>query len=128
MPTRAGGRRPRGTTLGLQRGRAGRYELCTSIATSPTDAEKDPARHDRWMDDTIARLLRYDTWAVVGLTPNPVRAAYGVARFLLARGKTVIPVNPTGEAVHGQPAVTHLSEIDVPVDVVDIFRRADQAG
>jgi len=77
------------------------------------------------MDDTIARLLRYDTWAVVGLTPNPVRAAYGVARFLLARGKTVIPVNPTGEAVHGQPAVTHLSEIDVPVDVVDIFRRPE---
>lgn len=82
-----------------------------------------------WDDpETIARVLRHRTWAVVGLTDNPQRPAYGVARFLLDHGRTVIPVNPRGEPVHGQPAVRDLAEIGRPVDVVDIFRRASDAG
>lgn len=82
-----------------------------------------------WHDpETIARVLRHRTWAVVGLTDNPQRPAYGVARFLLDHGKTVIPVNPRGEAVHGQAAARSLADIGRPVDVVDIFRRASDAG
>jgi len=49
-------------------------------------------------------------------------------RFLLDRGVRVIPVNPEGTAVHDQPGVRALSDIDQPVDVVDIFRRSAQAG
>ena len=37
----------------------------------------------------IERVLRHQVWAVVGLTANPARPAYGVARFLQARGKTI---------------------------------------
>ncbi len=44
------------------------------------------------------------------------------------RGLTVIPVNPKGESVHGQPGVRRLAEIGAPVDVVDIFRRPSEAG
>ncbi len=44
------------------------------------------------------------------------------------RGLTVIPVNPKGEPVHGQPGVRRLAEIGAPVDVVDIFRRPSEAG
>lgn len=78
--------------------------------------------------ETIERVLRHQVWAVVGLTANPARPAYGVARFLQARGKTVVPVNPAGEAVHGQPGYRSLADVPVPVDVVDVFRRSEQAG
>ncbi|HZB48356.1 MAG TPA: CoA-binding protein [Mycobacteriales bacterium] len=78
--------------------------------------------------ETIERVLRAQVWAVVGLTANPARPAYGVARFLQARGKTIVPVNPDGEAVHGEPGFRSLADIPFPVDVVDVFRRSDQAG
>jgi predicted CoA-binding protein len=77
---------------------------------------------------TIERLLGYRTWAVVGLTDNPARTAYRIARFLLDRGKRVIPVNPRGEPVHGQPGFRSLADIGEPIDVVDIFRRSSKAG
>lgn len=77
---------------------------------------------------TIERVLRYDTWAVVGLTDNPARTAYRIGKFLADRGKRIIPVNPCGEAVHGFAGVRTLAEIDGPVDVVDIFRRSEEAG
>lgn len=77
---------------------------------------------------TIERLLRLPTWAVVGLTSNQRRPAFGVAAFLQSRGKSIIPVNPTGEPVHGVQGYRSLAEIPVPVDVVDIFRRSEFAG
>ena len=82
----------------------------------------------RGSDADIARLLRTKIWAVVGLTPNPRRPSYGVGRVLFDRGITVIPVNSHGAAVHGRPGVRSLSEINFPVDVVDIFRRPAEAG
>lgn len=78
--------------------------------------------------ETIERVLRHETWAVVGLTSNERRPAYGVARFLKARGKRIVPVNPTGESVHGEQGYTSIAEIPFPVDVVDVFRRSELAG
>jgi uncharacterized protein len=78
--------------------------------------------------ETIERVLRYPVWAVVGLTETRSRPAYGVARFLCDRGKQVVPVNPTGAAVHGQPGYKSVADIPFPVDVVDIFRRSEAAG
>jgi predicted CoA-binding protein len=82
----------------------------------------------RGSSETIERVLRHQVWAVVGLTGNQARPAYGVARFLKAHGRTVVPVNPRGEAVHGEPGYRTLADIPFPVDVVDVFRRADRAG
>jgi len=48
--------------------------------------------------------------------------------MLKARGKRIVPVNPRGEAVHGEPGYRALADIPFPVDVVDIFRRSDRAG
>jgi predicted CoA-binding protein len=79
-------------------------------------------------DETVLRLLAYDTWAVVGLTSNQGRAAYSVASWLQRQGKTVIPVNPNGETVLGAQGFRSLAEVPVPVDVVDVFRRSEQAG
>jgi len=78
--------------------------------------------------DTIERVLRRETWAVVGLTSNPRRPAYGVARFLQQQGKKVVPVNPKGESVHGEQGYRSLAEVPFPVDVVDVFRRSELAG
>ena len=77
---------------------------------------------------TIERVLRHQVWAVVGLTGSQSRPAYGVARFLKAHGRTIVPVNPRGEPVHGEPGYRTLADIPFPVDVVDVFRRSDKAG
>jgi predicted CoA-binding protein len=81
--------------------------------------------------DTIRRIAEQSrTWAVVGLSPDPWRASHGVAEFLLARGYRVIPVNPQAgcEEILGQRCYPDLASIPEPVDVVDIFRRVEEAG
>ncbi|GCE01521.1 CoA-binding protein [Embleya hyalina] len=77
---------------------------------------------------TIRRTLDTHTWAVVGLSTNSHRAAYGVAAFLRQWGKRVVPVHPKAETVHGEPGYATLAEIPFPVDVVDVFVNSDQAG
>jgi predicted CoA-binding protein len=66
---------------------------------------------------------------VVGWSPKPDRPSHGVAAFLKRRGYRVIPVNPgqAGQAALGEPVVATLAEAG-PVDMVDIFRRSEEAG
>lgn len=78
--------------------------------------------------ETIRRVLSYDVWAVVGLTSNQRRNAFHVAGLLKSVGKRIIPINPGGETVHGERGYRSLAEVPEPVDVVDVFRRSDQAG
>jgi predicted CoA-binding protein len=85
----------------------------------------DMARGDA---QTIERVLRLPVWAVVGLSGDPARPAYGVARFLQTRGKRIVPINPGGAEVLGEPGYRRLADVPFAVDVVDIFRRADEAG
>lgn len=69
-----------------------------------------------------------DTWAVVGLSSNQRRAAYGVAEVLQRYGKRVVPVHPKAETVHGEPGYASLADIPFDVDVVDVFVNSDLAG
>jgi predicted CoA-binding protein len=80
------------------------------------------------LDKEIDELLGLKTWAVVGLSNNSERAAYKVAKVLIEKGHTVFPVHPKAETVHGQKGYTKLSEIKVPIDVVDIFVNSELAG
>jgi uncharacterized protein len=84
------------------------------------------------MDETARRILTENrTFAVVGCSPDPSRDSNRVARRLREWGYRVIPVNPTcGDEVIGERCYRTLADIpaDEPVDVVDIFRRADKAG
>ncbi|RAS66120.1 hypothetical protein C8D87_104671 [Lentzea atacamensis] len=73
-------------------------------------------------------LENCQVWAIVGLADNPSRAAHGVARFLQQRGKKIVPVHPSAETVHGEQGYPTLSDIPFPVDVVDVFRRSQDAG
>ncbi|WP_170409438.1 CoA-binding protein [Ruegeria atlantica] len=72
-------------------------------------------------------LRRTKVVAVVGVSMNPVRPSYYVARYLSLKGYTVIPVNPghAGKVLFGQTVQASLSEITQPVDMVDIFRRSE---
>jgi predicted CoA-binding protein len=72
-------------------------------------------------------LTRTKRIAVVGVSMNPVRPSYYVARYLGLKGFTVIPVNPVhaGEILFGQPVRAGLSDIEGSVDMIDIFRRSE---
>ncbi|WP_418962953.1 CoA-binding protein [Streptomyces lavendofoliae] len=79
---------------------------------------------------TIEKILTEsgDTWAVVGLSNNRARAAYGVAAVLQRFGKRVVPVHPEAQTVHGERGYASLAEIPFPVDVVDVFVNSRLAG
>ncbi len=80
-------------------------------------------------EESIRSILAdAETWAVVGLSTNRRRAAYGVATFLQQHGKRIIPVHPKAETVHGEPGFRTLAEVDSPIDCVDVFVRSELAG
>ena len=70
--------------------------------------------------ETILREAH--TIAVVGLSNNPMKASYGVARYLQAHGYRVIPVNPNELEVLGERAYATVADIPEQVDLVDVFR------
>jgi predicted CoA-binding protein len=80
------------------------------------------------MSDQIDQMLKLKTWAIVGLSNNSERAAFGVAKVLIEKGHQIIPVHPKAETVHGQKGYAKLSDIPGKVDVVDIFVNSELAG
>ncbi len=81
----------------------------------------------RWQDlSVIERLVREArTVAVVGLSGNPGRPSYGVARYLRRSGLRILPVNPNVSEWDGVPAYASLTDIPEKVDIVDVFRRSE---
>ncbi len=79
--------------------------------------------------DAVLRkiLTRTRRVAIVGMSLNPVRPSYYVARYLSLKGFDVVPVNPghAGKTVFGAQVVASLAEIEGRVDMVDIFRRPE---
>jgi predicted CoA-binding protein len=76
----------------------------------------------------VNELLDLKTWAVVGLSNKSERAAYKVAKVLIEKGHTVIPIHPKAETVHGQKGYASLSEVKSSIDVVDIFVNSSLVG
>lgn len=76
----------------------------------------------------VNELLDLKTWAVVGLSNNSERAAFKVAKVLIEKGHTVIPIHPKAETVHGQKGYASLSEVKSSIDVVDIFVNSSLVG
>ncbi len=83
-----------------------------------------PDYSDTHLKEILTRTKRI---AMVGVSLNPVRPSYFVARYLNLKGFKVIPVNPghAGDNLFGQTIAARLSDIDGPVDMVDIFRRSE---
>lgn len=74
-------------------------------------------------------LLATRRIALVGASDKPERPSHGVLGFLIQRGYAVTPVNPglAGGSIHGAPVVARLADA-APLDMVDVFRRSEQAG
>ena len=64
--------------------------------------------------------------AVVGLSPRPERDSNGVAAYIQEKGYRIIPVNPSATEILGERCYPDLRSVPDPVDVVDIFRRAEE--
>ncbi len=84
----------------------------------------------RMDDDVRWALTETSTWAVVGCSPDPGRDSHRIAALLQRRGFRVIPVNPAVDEVLGERCFPSLADVPnaAAIDVVDIFRRASEAG
>ena len=86
----------------------------------------------RAMDTTLEEMVRdvyasAETIAVVGATPNPEKAGNSIPRYLQSQGYRIVPVTPAHEEVFGVRAYPSLADVDVPVDVVNVFRPPSEA-
>ena len=68
------------------------------------------------------------TIAVVGLSPRAHRPSHHIAAGLQRAGFRVIPVRPLVREVLGETAYPDLASVPAPVDLVNVFRAADQLG
>jgi predicted CoA-binding protein len=81
-------------------------------------------------EDAVAKRVLESTrvWAVVGASDDPWRSSRSVMGFLLDRGYDAVPVNPAYETVLGLTCYPSLADVPRQVDVVDLFRRSEEAG
>jgi predicted CoA-binding protein len=70
-------------------------------------------------------LAETRTIALVGASPRPERPSNAVMRYLLEEGYRVIPVRPHRTEILGIPCVDSVRDIEEPIDLVDVFRRAE---
>jgi len=79
--------------------------------------------------DTIKRILdECRTIAVVGLSSKATRPSHGVAGYMQRAGYRIVPVNPNEAEVLGENAYASLAEVSEKIDLVDVFRRSEEAG
>jgi predicted CoA-binding protein len=84
------------------------------------------------MDDALRQKLLpiFDatrTIAVVGASGDITKASFRIPKYLQSQGYQIRPVNPHGGLILGEPVARSLAEVEGPVDVVDVFRPADEA-
>lgn len=77
--------------------------------------------------DTVAAILRLKTIAVVGCSPKPERPSHYVSAYMQEQGYRIVPVNPGHTELLGQTCYPDLKSIPFPVDVVNVFRRPEEA-
>jgi predicted CoA-binding protein len=77
--------------------------------------------------EQLARIFANTTTiAVVGASGDPAKPAHQIPRYLQRQGYRIIPVNPRGGELFGEPVARSLAEVDGPVDVVDAFRPSEE--
>lgn len=82
------------------------------------------------MTDINRLLSDARTIAVVGISNKPHRDSYRVSSYMQRAGYRIIPVNPVlkGQEVLGEKVVESLKDIEEPIDIVNVFRRAELVG
>ena len=100
-------------------------EIAPGDANEAGEACPMPSKPPQSEADMVRRMLAGKRIAVVGMSDDPSRASYGVAGYLRSAGKEIIPVNPNLQAVMGLKCYPSLEAVPGPIDVVDVFRRAE---
>lgn len=98
------------------------------MSLPPGARDSHPQDSPRASDPITEMLRQARTIAVVGLSSKRFRPSHGVAEYLQSAGYRIIPVNPHEREVLGEKAYARLEDIAEPVDIVDIFRRSEQAA
>jgi hypothetical protein len=91
----------------------------------------DPSRHDSYPDAQIESILKsVKSIALIGFSSNQARPSYFVTKYLIERGYTLYPINPglVGQEFFGVKVYGALSDIEAPIDMVEIFRNSEAAG
>ncbi len=81
---------------------------------------------DNHTDDEIRQILSMKNVAVVGMSKHPEKAAHFVPKYLTEQGYNIIPINPTTDKILDRKCYSSVTEIDQPIDIVDVFRPSDQ--
>src|SRR5687768_8304657 len=107
--------------MGQDRG----WKTVLQLGMSDDEACRLPT-HGKGSDaDAVRRMVDAKRIAVVGLSDDPSRPSYDVARYLRSVGKEILPVNPNHKTVMGLPCYPSLAAVPVPIDLVDVFRRPE---
>lgn len=78
-------------------------------------------------DDDLRRIYaETKTIAVVGASADPLKPSHNIPRYLQSQGYRIVPVSPKGGEILGEVVVAALSDIEIPVDVVDVFRPSEE--
>ncbi|VVC06369.1 Acetate--CoA ligase [ADP-forming] [uncultured archaeon] len=81
---------------------------------------------DEHTDEQIKKFYSLKNIAVVGMSRNPEKAAHYVPKYLSENGFNIIPVNPTAEEILGIKCYSTLLDVQMDIDIVDVFRPTDQ--
>ena len=81
---------------------------------------------DNHSDDEIKEIFSLKNVAVIGMSKHPDKAAHFVPMYLSEHGYNIIPINPTTNEILNKKSYQSVSEVDQPIDIVDVFRPSDQ--
>jgi hypothetical protein len=83
---------------------------------------------ERTTRETLLRIFEdTDTIAVVGASTTDGKPGHDIPQYLQSQGYRIVPVNPRGGEIFGESSYPSLRDVDVPVDVVDVFRPPEEA-
>jgi predicted CoA-binding protein len=87
----------------------------------------DPQVTEPTHDELLAMYAQPKTIAVVGASDRAGKPAHDIPRYLQSQGYRIVPVNPTSAEVLGERTFASLRDIDIPIDIVDVFRPPHEA-
>ncbi len=81
---------------------------------------------DDHSDDEIKQIFSLKNVAVIGMSRHPEKAAHFVPKYLSEQGFNILPVNPMSSEILNKKCYSSVTEVNEPIDIVDVFRPSDQ--
>jgi predicted CoA-binding protein len=83
---------------------------------------------DSHSDCQLREIYNFKNIAVVGMSTNPAKAGHFVPKYLMKVGYNIIPVNPNSSEILGLKSFSKVSEINLDVEIVDVFRKSEDVS